>query len=99
MSEKHHRQRFTSLTFAPLTAAGNLKGFATIKMDPLTIADSRGQQPNQRAYVSAPQLEYYDADGRREIQAVVSIRHRGSDGYQAILEAWDSAVWHSARRA
>ena len=46
---------------------GNLKGFATIKIGPLTVCDFRViAQPGQRAYVSAPQIEYYDADGRRK---------------------------------
>jgi len=71
---------------------GNLKGFASIRIGPLTVRDFRIiQQPNQRAYVSAPQQEYFDADGRKKFKPLLDYPDTWRDAIKnAVLEAWEN---------
>lgn len=52
--------------------AGNLKAFVSVRVGPLIMHDWRIiQQDGQRAYVSPPQAEYVDAEGRKRFRKVL----------------------------
>lgn len=71
---------------------GNLKGFATVKIGPLTLHDFRIiQQPLQRAYVSPPQFEYLDSENRRKFKPVAQYPETWRQAIsEAILAAWEA---------
>ena len=83
------------LTVTPV-ARGNLRGFADIRGGDLVIKDLRIiQQPNQRAWVSAPQREWLTPDGQRHYAPLVEFGPALKVVIEsAVLQAWREVKPH-----
>lgn len=69
---------------------GNLRALASVQIGPLQIHDFRViQQEGQRAYVSAPQLEWKDGQGRSQYKPLLSYPESWKDAIsEAVLIAY-----------
>lgn len=73
--------------------SGNLKAFVSIRIGPLTMHDWRIiQQPNQRAYVSPPQVEFQGADGRKRFKPLLECPQWKDEIQNAVLAAWENEL-------
>lgn len=66
MSDQQQKPpRIEVVSLRPITGAGNLRAFASIKVGPIVINDVRLiQQPGQKAWSSPPQSEWQDNSGQ-----------------------------------
>jgi len=69
---------------------GNLKGFASVDIDGITIHDFRiVQQTGQKAWVSAPQTAWKDNDGKTHYKNLVELQKELKEQVSAkVLEEW-----------
>ena len=74
----------------PLTKAGNLKAFASVRLGGVTIHDCRiVQQPGQRPWVSLPQREY-EKDGQKKYSAIIELTEPlKREVCRMVLAAWE----------
>lgn len=74
--------------------SGNTKAFVSVQIGSLTIHDFRiVQQPNQRAYVAAPQTEYLTADNEKRFKPMLSYPDSWKEAIEKrVLAAYDEAI-------
>ena len=73
---------------------GNLKAFIDVQLGPsVTIFGFRViQQPGQKAYVSPPQREYTDQDGKKHYAPMLELTGNLKTRVEhAIMTAWEAA--------
>ncbi|MGH7963611.1 MAG: septation protein SpoVG family protein [Candidatus Binatia bacterium] len=87
------------LAIKPLSNAGNLRAFASVKLGDIIIHDCRVvQQPGQRAWVSLPQCEY-TRDSEKKYAAIVELSDTlKRELSHVVLTAWEQERMSDAGR-